>query len=116
HTAPASDVDARLDGDRHTWLQLLLLGGMLAQARVFVDLQPQPVAGAVQELLAVAGGLQHLTRRRVRRLARHARRELRFAGLLRAQHRIVDGLRLGAWLAQADRARHIGAVAVVARA
>src|SRR5258705_4831339 len=81
-----------------------------------MNLQPQPMAEAMQIVLAMSGGLRNIARQRIRLLARHARPDARLAGLLRTQDEIVDRLRISARLAQTDCARHIRAVAGEARA
>src|SRR5258708_19515131 len=69
YTAPAADVDARLDTEDHARLQRLLRG-VLAQRRALVNLQPQPMADAIQILLAMSGGLRNLSPHPIPLLAR----------------------------------------------
>ena len=60
--AEPRQVDTRLDRDDGAVGQGLLLGGVPAQERDLVDLEPEPVAEAVREALAQAGGLDDAAR------------------------------------------------------
>ncbi len=74
------------------------------------------MAGAVQELRPVAAGLDHRARGAVDRLAGGAGAAGRASGGIGRQHQLVDPARLGAWLAQRDRAGDIRGVAIAQRA
>ena len=63
----ARQVDARLD--RHHFPRRQGVLGALREARPLVDLEPDPVAEAVAEAVAVAGGLDQLAGGGVDRLA-----------------------------------------------
>ena len=67
---PAGDVDAGLDGERHARLERL--GVTRDDVRVLVRLEPDAVAGAVHEPLAVPGGGDQLSCGGVHRVARGA--------------------------------------------
>ena len=57
---PAVEIDPRLDAERHAGLEhrrVLFLG-----VRRLVHLESDPVPGAMEEALAVAGGLDHRSR------------------------------------------------------
>ena len=88
-----------------------LILGELAQAWVFVDLQAEAVAQAVEELVAVARGGERVAGERVRLLAVDAGMDARLADFERCQHGVVDRARVVARLAEADGACHVGAVA-----
>src|SRR6266540_632238 len=82
---PAAQVDAWLDGERHSGLQ----DGRVAahDVRVLVRLQPDAVAGAVHEELAVSRGADDVPRDAVDLLAGDAGANRRTGGLLgRAEH------------------------------
>src|SRR5207247_1148279 len=63
HAEAPGDVHARLDGDDGAGLERRLVA--LGQARLLVDLQPDAVAEAVAELVAVAGLVDDRPRHRV---------------------------------------------------
>src|SRR5919107_1589592 len=59
HAAPVCQVDTRLDGDRHAWLQCT--DAELRQRRSLVDLQADAVAETMDKVLAVPGLCNHLS-------------------------------------------------------
>src|ERR1041384_5385724 len=86
--APPRQVDAGLDGDRHTGRKCP--GTCLRQRRCLVDLQPDAVAEAVQELVPVPGLLDHLARRAVDVAHLHARLQGVAPGRLRPRDQVVQ--------------------------
>src|SRR5579872_329538 len=116
HAALPGEVHPRLDGDDHARLQHLIVFGELAEARILVNLQADAMPRAVREVLLVALSRDHVAGEGIRLLAGQPWSQPRLAGFLRPQHQIVESARLLARFAEADGARHIGAVASVARA
>src|SRR5918995_5193774 len=81
-------VDPGLDGDGHPVGQCT--GAELAQRRRLVDLQAHAVAEPVHEVLAVAGGGDHVPGRGVDRAQLGAGRQRLPAGPLRGPDQLVD--------------------------
>ena len=75
--------------------------------------EPDPVPGAVDEAVAVAGLGDDGTRRSVDLLARHAGADGLESGLLRVPDELVDGALLVGRLAHVDCPRRVGAVPVL---
>src|SRR3990172_7102745 len=110
HAAPAADVDPRLDRGDHPLLQLILR--QPGQPRRFVDQQPDAVAEAVAEVLAVARLGDDVVRQHVSLLAAHAGADKLLRRELRRQDDVVYLAEAGVLAAHSDRAGEVGAVAV----
>src|SRR5690606_2136014 len=88
HAEAAGEVDARLDGEAHAGLDRAVLA--LDHVRRLVGRGPDPVPGAVHEVLAVPGLDDHGARGPVDVLARRTGAHGVDPGLLRAAHDVVD--------------------------
>ena len=80
--------------------------------RILVGLGADAVTGAVHEVLAVAGVVDHGARRGVDRLARRADGRGLHPGLLRGDEHVVRVAHLGIDVADDEHAGDVGAVAV----
>src|SRR3989442_5073335 len=106
---PTRDVDARLDRERHSGLEPLVVAAN--EIRMLVSVQADAVSRAVDEPLAIAGLLDHAPRRRVDRCRGGAGARRRVAGLLRSPHDVVDLADLVVdVLADVHGARDVGAI------
>ena len=85
---------------------------LLADERVLVDVQPDAVAGAMAEPVAVPGVDDHLAARRVDLAGQRPRLDGGEAGGLGGDHRVVGALVLVARLADRHGAPEVGAVSV----
>ena len=104
-------VDAGLDREAHAGLDQVRLA--LDHVRRLVGGQADPVADAVDEVLAVAGVGDHLARGAVDLLAGDARADRLEAGLLGAADDLVHLALLVGRLADVHGAGRVGAVAVL---
>src|SRR5205823_12829609 len=114
HAEAPGEVDPRLNGDDVAGLERRLVA--LGQARLLVNLEPDPVAEAVAELVAVAGLLDHRPRDRVDLPSSRPGAHRVQAGLLGALDERVDLARLPVELPRGDRPRAVRAVALDLRA
>src|SRR3954452_325913 len=111
HAEAAGEVDAGLDREAHPGLDRVLLP--LDHVGRLVRGHPDPVPDAMDEAVAVAGVGDHPARGAVDLLAGHAGAHRLVARLLRAPHHLEDLALLRGRLADVDRARRVGAVAVL---
>src|SRR5579875_1517027 len=70
HTSPARQIDARLQGENHAWLNRRVTLG--PQPRRFVDLQPEAMTESMAEIFAIASLSNNGTRGSVDELCRDA--------------------------------------------
>ena len=108
--SPVGQVDARFDSEDHAVRELVFR--CLSDAGQLVHLQPESVAESVAEVLAVAGLTDHGVGQHVRLLAGHPLFDEFGRGLLGGENDVVDLLELVVRLAQEDRAREVGDVAI----
>src|SRR6266581_6029507 len=106
---PTRDVDAGLDRERHSGLELLVVAA--DEIRMLVSVKADAVSGAMDEPLAITGLVDHAPRRRVDRCRGRAGARRRIAGLLRSPHDVVDLPHLVVdVLADVDGAGDVGAI------
>ena len=77
-----------------------------------MDLETDSVTGRVRERVGPSGVGDHVARCAIDVGAGHVGRDQRAACLLTREHHAVEMTRIGARIAERDRARHVGAVAV----
>ena len=110
HAADAGEVDARLD--RHDVADEQGITGRRRHSRRFVDLETDAVAGRVRERVGPTRVGDDVARRAVDVGALDVGGDRVASGLLALEHDVVEMTGVGAGIADRDRARHVGAVAV----
>src|SRR5213593_3440706 len=106
---PTRDVDAGLDRERHSGLQLLVIAA--DEIWVLMAVEADAVSRAVDEPLAVASLVDHAPRRGIDRCRGRATARGRIAGFLRSLHDVVDLTDLVVdVIPDVDRSRDVGAI------